>query len=78
MTMNGVTLREYDNAMGRPTMSRMNFETWMIAVDTALANLCGGLSSSDLPDCCYADWFEDGMSPKAAAKKAIRRAKGGE
>ena len=49
------------------------FRLWMAKVDLLVAATCG-LSTSDLPDCCYSDWFEDGMSPRAAAKKAIKLA----
>ena len=52
------------------------FNAWMSKVDAHIANVCG-FTSEDLPDCCYADWFEDGITPSRAAKKAIRFAKGG-
>lgn len=51
------------------------FEEWMKAVDAhCVAQL--GLSVHDLPDCCFADWYEDGIGPKSAARKAIRMANG--
>lgn len=51
-----------------------NFDSWMIQVDCECAKLCG-LSAWDLPDYCYADAHEDGMTPRQAARAAIRAAK---
>jgi hypothetical protein len=51
------------------------FDSWMRQVDAWCQRLCG-LSIHDLADCCFADWYEDGASPKAAAKRAIRREQG--
>ena len=42
----------------------------MQAVNAAIESKIG-LSSDDLPDCCYRDWFDDGMTPRAAANMAI-------
>lgn len=33
-----------------------------------------GLSADDLPDCCYTQWYEDGMRPATAARRAIKNA----
>jgi len=52
---------------------KKTFETWMKAVDAAVSAEIG-LSASDLPDVPYLDWFEDNMSVKAAARKAIKNA----
>lgn len=49
------------------------FEHWKRTVDMVLGSIAG-LCSDDLPDCCYADWYEDGLSPAAAAKRALRAA----
>ena len=54
------------------------FEQWMKEVDAILSAKLMGLTSSDLPDCCYAMWHEDGVTPKSAAARAIRYAKGGD
>ena len=54
---------------------RQNFTEWMKAVDDAIARKADGLVSLDLPDCCYADWHEEGMTPAAAARLAIKNAK---
>lgn len=49
------------------------FEHWMRAVDNVLSSIAG-LVSEDLPDYCYADAYEDGYSPAATAKRALRAA----
>ncbi len=54
-------------------MKYETFESWMQAVDKEIGNLCG-MSNRDLPDVCYGDWYEDGVSPLSAAKRAIRNA----
>jgi hypothetical protein len=48
----------------------MGFKEWMKKVDRAVARLCG-MSVWDLPDCAFAEWFAEGMSPKRAAKAAV-------
>ena len=55
---------------------KITFEQWMKEVDRFLSDdpNTGGMTSSDLPDCAYADWYERGMSSKSAAKKAIKSA----
>lgn len=50
-----------------------HFAVWMREVDAALVIICG-LVTADLPDCTYRDWYDDGVSPKAAAKRARRQA----
>ena len=52
---------------------KLSFEEWMKAVDAALVAKCG-IASSDLPDCPYSQWFEDGKTPTGAAAKAIKAA----
>jgi hypothetical protein len=47
------------------------FETWMAAVNAATESLVG-LATNDLADAPYMDWYEDGKSPTAAAKAAVR------
>ena len=51
--------------------NKMTFEQWMQLVDKEINNLTG-LSSSDLVDCCYRDWYDDGVNPRAAARRAIK------
>ena len=50
-------------------------ENWMGRVDQRVQVLCG-LSVYDLPDCCYADWYEEGMTAAQAARAAVKNAKG--
>jgi hypothetical protein len=47
-----------------------NFKSWMADVDRELESLCG-LSSDDLADQCYMDWYEDGLSANEAAQEAL-------
>ena len=60
----------------RDNRVKTDYETWMEAVDEAVWSKAG-CSVYDLSDCCFADWFDRGVSPKCAAAKAIR-ASGGE
>lgn len=53
---------------------KRSFAEWQREVNSILIVECG-LGIDDLPDCCYADWYQDGVSPKSAAKRAIRHAK---
>jgi hypothetical protein len=50
-----------------------DFGAWMEAVDDAIQADCGA-SVHDLPDCPFADWFGDGVSPREAARLAIENA----
>ena len=58
------------------------FAAWMAMADAACLAISGqysrGNSIHDLPDCPFRDWFDDGVSPKSAAHRAIRNAKTGE
>lgn len=55
-------------------MPSKTFEQWKKEVDAHIIAKCG-LSSDDLPDCCYMQWYEDHVSPKVAASRAIRNAR---
>ena len=48
-----------------------DYEEWIEQVEAALDAIVG-MGVDDLPDQSWYDWFEDGMSPSAAAKKAIK------
>jgi hypothetical protein len=50
-----------------------DFALWMAEVDAILARK-HLLTSEDLPDCCYRDWQEDGLTPAQAATRAVRSA----
>lgn len=53
--------------------TKRTFEEWMALVDAAVQSRTG-MSADDLPDCCYRDWYDDGLSPKQAAIRAIKAA----
>ena len=57
---------------------RMDFERFMEEVDRYIAKRLGGLNSMDLPDYCYRDAHDDGMTPSATARAAMRAAGGEE
>jgi hypothetical protein len=48
-----------------------NFDSWMAAVDRAV-QARGGLSVHDLADQPFADWYEDGITPKQAATLTLQ------
>jgi hypothetical protein len=52
---------------------KQTFEQWLDRVDAEIQAIAG-VSLLDLPDCCYQDWYNDEISVKRAAKKAIRTA----
>jgi len=54
-------------------MNKLTFEDWMKKVDKIIESRVG-LSSDDLPDVCYRDWYDDGISPDRAANRAIKSA----
>ncbi len=53
---------------------KMTFAEFMAAVDRVIQARFG-VSADDLPDFCYRDSFEDGMTPRQAAAAAIRAAR---
>lgn len=53
-------------------MKTMTFEQWMVAVNDKVGAILFGMTTDDLPDVCYSDWFEDGDTPVQAARRAIR------
>ncbi len=54
--------------------AKRTFEEWMAEVNKVVEARVG-LSTYDLPDCCYRDWYDSGVSVKSAAARAIRSAK---
>ena len=42
----------------------MTFEQWLAQVDKLIASRLEGLTSSDLPDRCYRDAYDDEVSPE--------------
>lgn len=51
-------------------MSQLTLKEWILKVNAVLEAKVG-LALEDLPDCCYADWHEDGVSPSTAARMAL-------
>lgn len=48
-----------------------SFDEWLAAVDNIISEELGGLTSIDLPDKNYVDWYSDDISPELAANRAI-------
>ena len=55
------------------TTQKRTFESWIKQVDAEISRRVG-LGYLDLPDVDYGGMFEDRVSPKAAAARAIRNA----
>ena len=51
------------------------YQAWMKRVDVWSWRLAG-CSSSDMADVCYSDMYEDGFTPKQAARRAVRNEMG--
>jgi hypothetical protein len=52
----------------------MTFKEWMAEVNRRIADKLGGLTSEDLPDCNYRDWYDAGWTPREAVAEALRMA----
>lgn len=52
---------------------KVEFEFWMRDVNASIMAKTG-MSSMDLPDMPYRDWYDDGRSPKSAASAAVKAA----
>ena len=50
---------------------KLTYEQWKRQVDNVLLVLVG-LESECLPDVDYSAWYRQGVSPTAAAKRAIK------
>ena len=48
----------------------MTFTRWMTKVDNIVWDLVG-VSVYDLPDCCYHDWYDNGINPAEAAGRVM-------
>jgi hypothetical protein len=55
-------------------MQKLTFEQWKKSVDAIIGSLCG-LSADDIDDWCYRDDYDNGLTPKRSAQRAIRNAK---
>ena len=51
-------------------VSKSSYEAWFRKVDQAIQRLAG-VSALDLSDQPYWDWWEEGMTPTAAARSAL-------
>lgn len=52
---------------------KKTFDEWMEEVNEEVSKALGlGLDAYDLTDQPYYDWWEDGVRPKTAAKRALR------
>lgn len=49
------------------------FDDWRAQVDAEVSRR-SGVGLDDLPDCPLADWFENGMTAKQAARAALANA----
>ena len=49
---------------------RVSFEKWLENLDV-LCDKVTGMSIHDLPDQCYMDWYEDGLTTKQALKLVL-------
>lgn len=54
----------------QPQPQPQTFAAWMRAVDRILLQTCG-LSSGDLGDQCFRDWYGDEVTPKDAAARVL-------
>ena len=53
---------------------KQSFEEWKRQVDNILSDRTG-MSSDDLPDSLYRDWYDDGVKPSGAVSRAIKNAR---
>ena len=67
---NNVYANQADARIAEHSAWQDRLNDWMVDVDKALNKRCG-LSSRDLADQCYADWFDDGVSPSEAADMVL-------
>jgi len=54
------------------SLEETKFEMWIREVDSEVAKILG-MGASDLPDQNYRDLYEDGFSPKEAARAAVQK-----
>ena len=55
-------------------MAKGTFLEWKARVNAVISRKTGGLTSDDLPDCMYHDWYDEGMTPAEAANEAVEAA----
>ena len=52
-------------------MNKQSFEVWMAEVDALIAEELGGLTSEDLPDAEYYDYYEADCTPLEVAAEVL-------
>lgn len=50
---------------------KQTFEEWKKKANEICWNK-HGCSLDDMADCCYYDWYEDGVSPRGAVSRAVK------
>ena len=53
----------------------IDYETWLKQVNWEIEKICG-LSMDDIDDYHYADNYDDGISSRSTARKAVKNAGG--
>lgn len=66
-----------DNISETMSTKSMDFDAWMSKVNAEVDKL-SGMRADDLPDVAYRDWYDDGLAPSRAARRAIKNAEMGE
>lgn len=59
--------------MAAETTPTSTFSEWMEAVNFWTRRMAM-LDVSDLPDCLFRDWYDDGVRPQTAARRALKNA----
>ena len=67
----GYKSRMEAEAGAKKARKQADFDAWKRKVNSEVGSIVG-LSADDLADQPYRDWHDDGVSPKAAAKRALR------
>ena len=55
------------------TCNELSFVEWMCKVDTYISDMCG-FTSVDLPDMCFRDCYDAGISAEEMAEDTIEEA----
>lgn len=62
------------DTLTQPASKQEVFRLWMRDVSRCIELNCG-MTAMDLPDAPYWDWYDEGITVKTAAQRAITRAK---
>lgn len=52
-------------------LSGVSFTHWMWCVDAVIARAMDGITSTDLEDASYYDWWDSGVTPVRAARMVL-------